>query len=821
MAAIRRNLRQSLSRSPSKQRTLPRSPSSPPGHSLSPTTIQVTSPAGQVTYISPSFTRTISEEAGSNLRKHRLRRTTPLRFLDRSRAIRSPMRRALGDSNENSFSPPSTQHPRSLEGQENMPQVTSDSGARFSDTDRDPSGTRSSGTSLRLSINPTPFDTDLAINRELPIKSSPLKRSDGMMKLSRDSFDNPFVKRRTVQSIAGAATLEMPDTNGADLSVAMEISSSEEDGAKAFGARPLFLSNASPFRRSLGQRPMADRNRRSVDVLSTSPGAKAKSKDKPRSSLDSAMPFDDIPDLFHEYGDSTTNRDLHRSQHTRALRQQPHPLSQTISPSSPTPARLFSTHEGVKADQAARSINFSKSLPLGALRPRLRESKGSNIQKGVDQGCSTPELYRMAKPNPAAFMSTGLISKKHRNVDDMPPPPSLGNQHEMPDTPCKKLPGTFNMPSSPSSIKSIAKPRFTQPEFGTPSKPFNPYAMEETTAGSFGRSVGIFGSAFFGTIAERRTSFASFEGEDSTQTLVTQVDGQSSADELPPTPTKQGTGVPLQKPNSLRSTLFGRRPILAADTFVSPSPSQTEFPGTITTLCHDDVRRHTELCTDLGFGSSISLMPSPQTPLDTTFPDPSVLSISPISHTPQTPAFDVTLGGSKSLFPATPTGQQYGMTPNNRAGNHEVDLTLSSRFKKVEWYGRGEFSEVYRVYESSDLVLAGTDGQRLNLTPRPDKVWIVKKSKAPYTSNKVRERRLREAQIMAHLGKHEHVVWLQDSFEDNRHLYIQTEFCEEGSLHDFLARTGHKGRLDDFRIWKILIELAQVSSPCLHMALDG
>jgi len=450
----------------------------------------------------------------------------------------------------------------------------------------------------------------------------------------------------------------------------------------------------------------------------------------------------------------------------------------------------------------------------------LRESKASNAQKGADPGCATPELYKMAKPNPAAFMSTGLISKKHRNVDDMPPPPHLGSQHEMPDTPCKKLPGTFNIPSSPSSIKSVAKPRFTQPEFGTPSKPFNPYAMD-ATAGSFGKSVGIFGSAFFGTTTDRRSSFASIEGEDFTHALVTHVDGQSSADELPPTPTKQGPGIPLQKPNSLRSTLFGRRPVLAADTFVSPSPSQTEFPGTRTIFLRD-LKTNTELCTDLGFGSSVSLMPPPQTPHDTTFPDPSVLLISPISHTPQTPAFDVAVGGSKSLFPATPTGQQYGsvttpvylgMTPSNRAGNHEVDLTLSARFKKVEWYGRGEFSEVYRVYEAPDLVLLGTGGQRSNLTPRPDKVWIVKKSKAPYTSNKVRERRLREAKIMAHLGKHEHVVWLQDSFEDNRYLYIQTEFCEGGSLHDFLAHIGHKGRLDDFRIWKILIELTQVNKP--------
>jgi mitosis inhibitor protein kinase SWE1 len=47
-----------------------------------------------------------------------------------------------------------------------------------------------------------------------------------------------------------------------------------------------------------------------------------------------------------------------------------------------------------------------------------------------------------------------------------------------------------------------------------------------------------------------------------------------------------------------------------------------------------------------------------------------------------------------------------------------------------------------------------------------------------------------------------------DSWENNGHLYIQTEFCEEGSLDGFLAQAGLKARLDDFRIWKILLELS-------------
>ena len=64
---------------------------------------------------------------------------------------------------------------------------------------------------------------------------------------------------------------------------------------------------------------------------------------------------------------------------------------------------------------------------------------------------------------------------------------------------------------------------------------------------------------------------------------------------------------------------------------------------------------------------------------------------------------------------------------------------------------------------------------------------------------------------MRELGKHDHIVELIDSWEAGYHLYIQMEYCEEGSLARFLEKAGDRDRLDDFRIWKILTELCQVS----------
>jgi serine/threonine protein kinase len=87
----------------------------------------------------------------------------------------------------------------------------------------------------------------------------------------------------------------------------------------------------------------------------------------------------------------------------------------------------------------------------------------------------------------------------------------------------------------------------------------------------------------------------------------------------------------------------------------------------------------------------------------------------------------------------------------------------------------------------------------------------VKKSKHPYSGVKDRERRCNEVEVLKSLGACDYVITFADSWEHRDHLYIQTEFCEEGGLDVFLSQVGLKARLDDFRIWKILLELSLVS----------
>jgi mitosis inhibitor protein kinase SWE1 len=181
--------------------------------------------------------------------------------------------------------------------------------------------------------------------------------------------------------------------------------------------------------------------------------------------------------------------------------------------------------------------------------------------------------------------------------------------------------------------------------------------------------------------------------------------------------------------------------------------------------------------------------------------------------------------------PATPTtGRDYfskigdgriSTTPISGFAPLEIDESLTSRFEMVEMIGTGEFSQVYRVTQTATLPTAiqsfyfGASGSPLGgtpPTPMPEHVFAVKKSRQPYQGTRDRKRKLQEVNVLKALGHSDHVVHFIDSWEEKNYLYIQTEFCEEGSLDLFLSQVGRKGRLDDFRIWKIMLELSQVCS---------
>jgi mitosis inhibitor protein kinase SWE1 len=224
---------------------------------------------------------------------------------------------------------------------------------------------------------------------------------------------------------------------------------------------------------------------------------------------------------------------------------------------------------------------------------------------------------------------------------------------------------------------------------------------------------------------------------------------------------------------------------------------------------------------------------SPKTPKDSIVPpDPSSLSISgkvynynPVPHNKRNslPSNPVTPARDFSHFnfgrESSPSFPDSFIT--------EDGMSLYSKFSEVKHIGTGEFSEVYRVTEKSgrsygQLFTPGRSSESgFSSSPVEHKsvipnVYAVKKAKNRFLGPRDRRERMQEVQILKELGKHEHIVSYVDHWmDDGGYLCIQTEFCENGSLDKFLEQHGTKGRLDEFRVWKMLLELCLVGPTIL------
>lgn len=714
-------------------------------------------------------------------------------------------------------------------------------------------------------------------------KSSPLKRSDGIMNLDFASPGSPSAKRRSIHSSA--------------FSTGFDIFSSDAASDAQAEQRNV---RAPPLRRTMQQRydkPALSRSKLYKDSGVDSVGPKRTVfNEKPRLSLDN-LPSAMSRESPFSTPSSLENASIHPLAPQKgkpfSIPAQPHrhPLSRTITQSSSSSgmAEDSPTHAPIRHPENRRGIvDFSRSVPAGAKRPGSRESdetkpaaQGSSVVASV----STPD-YKLAKPLPQAFMSTGLISKKHKDVDESPQPEFHGGRSVMPDTPCKRH--SMMGAAAPPMVPDIAtgRTRRTRHSFGTPSAPFSPHPARAAPA-TFGKGVSIFGSNFKGNGINRRGSFLSNDGDDHTISPPSKLDSQSSNEcELPPTPTKQAlasyydkfeptANLEHQEESSdelVAPTRAGIRPPLfnsssklqlslpipstcadgAKECNADQSPSvasrfrsYSSMPSSFTSARFLRNNKAPSPLLDISYNCSSlqsiryktkpsPLSPasplserveplSPHTPRDNMVPpDPSGLSIS--ARAEGQPFKRVNdLSSSASFLPATPTTSRdcfvaWGRSSLNSSHATialEVDPSLKSKFDKVELVGTGEFSHVYRVTQAqsskdSDSWAALQSPQSSPRIPMTDRVWAVKKNRQEYKGPKDRQRILQEVVALKTLGKSEHTVHLIDSWEDNNRLYIQTEFCEEGTLDKFLGRMGSKARLDDFRIWKILLELSQV-----------
>ncbi|KAA6413305.1 MAG: kinase [Lasallia pustulata] len=833
-------LRRSLSRSPSKgpafrlitSKSTSPSPSSPLSPSLlSPSTRSASASLVPQTNVTTGSPLAVPFPPSAKKTRALPRRLSPMRAsLRSSSSQRSPAKRVLSDSTDGGNASPPSPSGFGFGIENNTTQSMSP--ANQEAAERKVTGLGIAPPEFSYALHPAlarlEKDT-LASPGGFAAKSSSLKRSDGIMNLDQASLGSPSAKRRSLHGGIfnpdfdifdhEAATLGQLELRRVDDSMNIDTTAAM-DFPNVFSPMPKRTSSLR--KTTLQQRhekPTFARSKPNTDLaLEISAHGHAAPKSRIRMSLENFLPSMARDSPFCSQG-SLPNASVHPISQTngqQGLGQQPppqrHPLSRTItqSSSSSSMAEDSPTHVPVRLPETRRpTVDFSKSLPVGATRPLGRDlvsRETSSHTSSTESSFATPVNYKLAKPLPAAFMSTGLISKRNKNIDAIQPG-LRETKAQMPDTPCKR---SNNVPPAavvPLPESAVEKARHVRHSFGTPSTPFSAHAVRPVP-GAFGRGVSIFGSSFAGGNHIRRGSFVSLDGEENSQSPSGKGDSQSSTDlDMPPTPTRQAA-VPSNVQQTRASDAGGmvlRQPT-ATRSFRAVG-TQSSRPGQTSSPLHEQFERT-----------------SPHTPHSNIFPpDPSSLSISVYDFGNGKEVSKNLATSSTMLPPATPTGSReysplFGGRRPSIALVHgfppaEVDPVLTSRFDKVEPVGTGEFSKVYRVTQKSEVkAVNGYFSLPVTRsppkTPLPDRVWAVKKSRNAYIGNKDRERKLQEVSVLKALGRSDHVVQLFDSWEENNHLYIQTEFCEEGSLDVFLQQVGQKARLDDFRIWKIMLELS-------------
>ncbi|POS72037.1 wee/wee-unclassified protein kinase [Diaporthe helianthi] len=550
---------------------------------------------------------------------------------------------------------------------------------------------------------------------------------------------------------------------------------------------------------------------------------------------------------------------------------QPHPLSRSLTTSSSNSsiADDSPTHIPVQFDKP-KAHAFAKSLPLGA-RP---------AHDGGNRNTATP-AYKSARPLQDAFKSTGLISKVNRNPEKEPSfggskavmpdtpckkpiypsntyPPSSGggkgrHRHSFGSPSSPFAPGRKDnnfVLGEPDKVASLFRPlqsghtrKNSIFNFDSEIDPqsfadieFPPTPTKSVLFRSLGnsRSVGAVGETPFARTMPAPVSAVGFRdrrptpdpmcklapfkksatapsGADQMSLRAANTTAAPEDDPCPLLPesflsfgdsrARQGSHL-TPKPLKLRSitpTLSSQKKVVFAETayVITASPL-----GPL-----DNLRANSPKTPC----SNSNLMP----------PDPSSLSIS--NH--EAPG-NTTFG---SFPPATPTSRQadhfgfadrrMSITPINGHGPSDVDMVLNSVFDHVELIGKGEFSQVFKATENSEQKSLASVSSTPGTPPTPSqaRVFAVKKTRLPFFGAKDRESKLREVNTLKALRGLPHVLQYVESWEKQFHLYIQTEYCEEGSLSEFLGNVGSAGRLDDFRIWKILVE-ASMGLKSIHEA---
>ncbi|KAI5954634.1 SWE1 [Candida jiufengensis] len=134
----------------------------------------------------------------------------------------------------------------------------------------------------------------------------------------------------------------------------------------------------------------------------------------------------------------------------------------------------------------------------------------------------------------------------------------------------------------------------------------------------------------------------------------------------------------------------------------------------------------------------------------------------------------------------------------------KIDEHLCEKFgmKNLKYIGQGEFSIAFEcVFNEEKFAIKRTKKPMIG---KLDKKSIMREIDALRTLSSIKENDNENLQEEED-GK-ENLVYFIEAWDFNNYYYIMTEYCESGTLFEFLEENKNY-KIDEFRIWKILIDI--------------
>lgn len=389
------------------------------------------------------------------------------------------------------------------------------------------------------------------------------------------------------------------------------------------------------------------------------------------------------------------------------------------------------------------------------------------------------DLFRFVKPLQTAFSSNGLLKKnmvQHTKSTSTKPPP---------ETPMKRNPLTMINTNKPLYL------RFDHDNNGDLSHIVEQDEHDHPI--EVGRDIGVDDTLNLSDIQrshfkimpsslEVSNKVVELQQHDLEVIFTSDIELDDEGSMIPETPTKKHFGQ-----------VHHHQPVLATTHLAaSPSAPSKQLPPSSTVMKLDKLDKLQFYPRPKGYKFG-----TPSTPV----------------HWGLDNAKDPLLKDNPVELPPLNENDQLRLSQHHHHHHHlflnaypaKIDEHLINKFgmKNLKYIGHGEFSICFEcVFNEEKFAIKRT---KKPIIGKLDKQTIMREIDALRTLSSIKDNE--DENLAEEQQGKENLVYFIEAWDFDNYYYIMTEYCEGGTLYDFLEDNKHY-KIDEYRIWKMIIELA-------------